>query len=133
MLIAGFYAGLATLLVLVLAIRVMWLRNTRQVGIGTGDVPELARAIRAHANAVENLPLALLLLALLAFEQTPTLWLHAFGITLLVARVLHAFGLSRYAGVSFGRVTGMGLTVLVLLAMAVLLLLRYPPLAAALH
>lgn len=133
MLIAGFYAGLATLLVVALAIRVMWLRNTRRVGIGTGDVPELARAIRAHANAVENLPLALLLLALLALEQTPALWLHVFGITLLVARLLHAFGLSRYAGVSFGRVTGMGLTVLVLLAMAVLLVSRYPPLAAALH
>lgn len=133
MLIVGVYAGLATLLVLVLAMRVMWLRHTRRVGIGTGDVPELVRAIRAHANAVEYVPLGLLLLVLLALEQTPSMWLNVFGSTLLVARLLHAIGLSRHAGTSFGRFVGTGLTVLVLLAMALSLVLHYPPLAALLH
>ena len=123
--IAGFYAGLLTLLVLGLAVRVMWLRNTRQVGLGTGDVPELARAIRVHANATEYVPLALVLLVLLGFEQVRPLWLHVFGIGLLVARVLHAFGLSRFGGVSFGRVLGVGLTLLVMLAMAITLVARF--------
>ena len=125
MLIAGFYAGLCALLMLVLAARVMWLRNTHKVGLGAGGVEVLARAIRVHANAAEYVPLALLLLALLAFEQTRPLWLHVFGITLVVARVLHAIGLSGYAGLSFGRATGAGLTLLVTLAMAVLLVWRF--------
>lgn len=130
MLIAGLYAGLAALLVLALAMRVMWLRNTNGVGLGSGDVPALARAVRAHANAAEYVPLALLLLVVLAFEQTRPWLLHAFGITLLVGRILHAIGLSGYAGRSFGRVAGIALTLLVVLAMAVLLVWRFAVLHA---
>lgn len=125
MLIAGFYAGLCALLVLVLAMRVMWLRGREGVGLGDGGHAGLERAIRMHANATEYVPLALLLLALLAFEGTRPAWLHAFGIVLVVARLLHAFGLSRASGTSFGRASGAGLTVLVMLAMAVLLILRF--------
>ncbi|TAN09058.1 MAG: hypothetical protein EPN38_00765 [Rhodanobacteraceae bacterium] len=125
MLIAGLYVGLGTLLVLALAIRVMWLRNVHAVGIGAAGHEDLSRAIRAHANAVEYLPLALLMLVLLAFEQTRPALLHGFGIALIVARVLHALGLSSSAGRSFGRMAGAGLTVLTMLVMAVLLLARF--------
>lgn len=125
MLIAGLYVALATLWVLGLAARVMWLRNVHGVGIGTGDHPDLARAIRAHANAVEYLPLALLMLVLLALEQAPPWALHLCGATLIVARVLHAFGLSHHSGRSFGRFVGAGLTLLVMLAMAVWLVARF--------
>lgn len=125
MLIAGFYAGLGAILIIALAIRVMWLRSVHRVGLGAGGNEELARAIRVHANAVEYLPIALLLLVLLAFEQTRPEWLHACGIVLIVARVLHAFGLSGYAGRSFGRAVGAGLTVLVTLVMAILLIVRF--------
>lgn len=120
--IAGLYVALNALLVLALAVRVMWLRNQRKVGLGTGGDDTLARAIRAHGNAVEYVPLALLMLVLLAFEAVPSGWLHAFGIALLVARTLHALGLSSNPGVSFGRAAGAGLTVLVMVAMAVALI-----------
>lgn len=125
MLIAGFYVALGALLILALAIRVMWLRNTREVGIGSGGHEDLTRAIRAHANATEYLPVALLMLVLLAWEQTRPEILHVYGITLIVARVLHAIGLSRYAGRSFGRVVGIGLTLFVMLVMAGLLIVRF--------
>jgi uncharacterized membrane protein YecN with MAPEG domain len=125
MLIAGLYVGLGTLLALVLAIRVIWLRNVHRVGIGAAGHEDLARAIRAHANAVEYLPLALLMLVLLAFEQTRPALLHGFGITLIVARVLHASGLSNHAGRSFGRLAGAGLTLLTMLVMAILLVVRF--------
>lgn len=125
MVIAGFYVALGALLILALAIRVMWLRNTHRVGLGSGGHEDLARAIRTHANAVEYLPIALLLLVLLALEQTRPDWLHLFGIVLIVARVLHAIGLSAHAGYSFGRMVGAGLTLLVMLAMAILLILRF--------
>ncbi|HEX7370838.1 MAG TPA: MAPEG family protein [Rhodanobacteraceae bacterium] len=125
MLIAAFYTALGALLVLVLAVRVMWLRNKRGVGLGGGGNEDLVRAIRAHANATEYLPIALLLLLLLAFEQTRPGLLHLFGIVLIVGRILHAIGLSGSPGRSFGRVVGIALTVLVTLAMAILLLWRY--------
>lgn len=123
--IAGFYIALNVLLVLALAIRVMWLRYTRRVGIGSGGDDQLARAIRAHGNATEYVPLALLMLAVLAFEQFQPLWLHVFGITLLVARLLHALGLSSNPGMSFGRAVGITLTLLVMIAMAAALIVCF--------
>lgn len=125
MLIAGFYVALAALLVLALAARVMWLRNTRRIGLGSGTDIALERAIRVHANATEYLPLALLMLVLLAFEQTRPAYLHGFGIALIVARIFHALGLSAHSGRSFGRVLGVAITMLAMIVMAVMLILRF--------
>jgi len=123
--ITGLYTALAALLVLLLAARVVLMRNRRKVGLGDGNIPELAKAIRAHANAVEYLPIGLLLLLLLDLDQTRPSLLHLFGITLLLGRVLHAWGLSHHAGPSFGRAGGIALTWLVMLAMALLLLWQF--------
>ncbi|HEX6614265.1 MAG TPA: MAPEG family protein [Rhodanobacteraceae bacterium] len=123
--ITGLYAALGALLVFVLALRVMRLRHVRGVGIGTGGDESLARAIRAHANAVEYLPIALLLLLILDLDQTQAWLLHTFGIVLIVGRVLHAIGLSGNAGTSFGRFVGAGLTMLVILVMALMLLWKF--------
>ncbi|HJP99159.1 MAG TPA: MAPEG family protein [Rhodanobacteraceae bacterium] len=125
MLIAGLYIALGALLIVALSVRVKWLRNTLRVGLGSGENERLARAIRAHANAVEYLPIALLMLVLLAVERTRPGLLHVFGIVLIVARILHAIGLSRASGRSFGRAVGIGLTVSVILAMAILLIIRF--------
>lgn len=123
--VTGLYAALGALLILILAGRVIWLRNAHKVGIGAGGNEALSCAIRAHANAIEYLPIALLLLLLLELDQTQPAWLHVFGIVLIVARVLHAQGLSGSAGYSFGRASGIVLTMLVILAMALLLIWQF--------
>ena len=120
--ITGIYAALATLLAVILAFRVIVLRQSTRTGIGDGGDHELAKRIRAHANAVETLPLGLVLLLLVEWNQTLPLLVHIFGIALIVGRVLHAFGLSRTAGASAGRIVGMGVTLMALLGMALLLL-----------
>lgn len=120
--VTGIYAALGALLLLVLALRISLVRRSAGVGIGDGGNHELNKRIRAHANAAEYLPVALLLLLLLDLGQTPPLWLHVFGVLLIVGRVLHAIGLSRTEGVSFGRFTGIALTWGVMLVMAALLL-----------
>ncbi|MCK9488297.1 MAG: MAPEG family protein [Xanthomonadales bacterium] len=120
--ITAFYAALAMLLVVTLAVRVMLRRRQARIGLGNGGDAELGRRVRAHANALENLVPGLLLLLLLELLVIAPLWLHLAGATLLLGRALHAVGLSRSGGVSFGRGAGMLLTWLVLLAMALVLL-----------
>lgn len=120
--ITSLYAALGALLVLVLASRVMLRRNSRGIGIGEGDDSELRRRIRVHANAVEYLPLGLILLGLLEWNQFAPMHLHVLGAGLLGGRLLHAIGLSRSSGRTPERVLGMLLTLLALLGMALLLL-----------
>ncbi len=123
--ITGIYAALSALLVLVLALRISQVRHARKIGLGDGGDHELIKRVRAHANALENLPLALLLLLLLELNQTQPAWLHGFGAALVVARVAHAIGLSRSAGYSIGRFGGTALTWLLMMAMSLLLLWQW--------
>lgn len=121
--VTSIYTALAILLLLVLAARVVQTRRGEKIGLGDGNNPQLQRRVRAHANAVENLPIALLGLLLLELGGFHGWLLHVLGALLITSRVLHALGVSRRSGVSFGRFWGMLGTWLVLLAMAVLLLL----------
>ena len=112
------YAALCTLLVLALAARVIAFRFRNRIGLGDGGDPELQRRIRVHANAIEYLPLALLLLGGMELNGIDDAWIHGFGATLLLSRVLHAWGLSRHGGTSIGRFSGTVLTFLLMTAMA---------------
>ena len=117
--ITMFYAGLCTLLVLVLAVRVIARRQQAKIGIGDGGDHEMQRRVRVHANSVEYLPLALLLLGGMELNGYPNSVIHAFGAPLLVSRLLHAWGLSRKSGASPGRFIGTLVTLLLMAAMAV--------------
>ncbi|MEN1728246.1 MAG: MAPEG family protein [Pseudomonadota bacterium] len=106
--ISLFYAGLLGLILFGLSLRVVMLRRQLKVGIGSGDQPELEKAIRAHANFCEHAPLALLLLVLLeGAGVVPVILLHVLGAVLVISRVMHGFmGINRTAGVSTGRFVG---------------------------
>lgn len=112
------YAGLCTLLVLFLAGRVIARRRHQKIGIGDGGDHEMHKRVRAHANAVEYLPLALLLLGGMELNGYPDWVVHVFGATLLVSRVLHAWGLSRSSSASPGRLLGTLLTLLLMVVMS---------------
>lgn len=118
------YASILGLLLLALSGRVVYLRRSLLVGIGTGEHHNLEKAIRAHANLIEYAPLALILMLLLEQNGAFPWQLHALGVTLVVSRHLHAWGLSRHSGVSVGRFLGMTGTLLVILGAAILGLLR---------
>ncbi|MDT8450119.1 MAG: MAPEG family protein [Wenzhouxiangellaceae bacterium] len=113
------YAALLALVLLALSLRVVRLRRQHQVGIGTGGVPELGRAVRAHANFCEYVPLALVLLVMIELAGGVPDWvLHGLGAGLVVGRLLHGVGLSGSAGPSRGRIAGTALTWAVLLVAA---------------
>ncbi len=112
------FASLHVVLMLILAVRVVLHRRVQKIGIGDNGDTRLLRKIRAHANFVEYVPAALLMLALLELAGLAESWLWALGGTLLLARILHAAGLSRRSGYSFGRFWGTILTWGVLMVMA---------------
>lgn len=114
------YAALCTLLILVLAGRVIAARWKHKVGLGDGGNSELNRRVRAHANAVEYVPLALILLGGMELNGYPDWLVHAFGAALFVSRLLHAWGLAVSAGTSPGRFLGTVLTLLLMVAMSVM-------------
>ena len=113
-----FYAGLCALLVIILAARVVRWRMAHRIGLGDGGDAELLRRVRAHGNAVEYLPLSLILLGGMELNGYPEPLIQTFGIALVLSRVAHAFGLSRSSGVSAGRFAGTLVTWLLMLAMA---------------
>ena len=78
------YAGLCTILVVVLGLRVVLFRFRHRIGIGDGGDATLQRRVRVHANAIENLPLALLLLGGMELNGYPQQLVHGFGATLFM-------------------------------------------------
>lgn len=120
--ITMFYAGLLGLVLLALSVRVVYLRRGLKVGLGSGGNDALERAVRAHANFCEYVPIALLLILLLEASAAVSGWLlHILGIGLVAGRVLHGmFGLNLSSGVSAGRLWGTALTWLVIGASALL-------------
>ena len=119
------YAGLCTILVVFLAVRVARWRLKHRIGIGDGGNAELMMRVRAHANSVENLPLALLLLGGMELNGYPMPMIHGFGATLLASRLGHAWGLSHSSGSSRGRVLGSTFTWLLMLVMAAFAIAGY--------
>jgi hypothetical protein len=116
--ITGFYAGLAALLVIALGLRVVRLRWQTRTGIGDGGDRRLGRAIRVHGNAIEYLPLALLLLLVAELAHAPPALLHGCGAALIGARIAHALGLTRSAGATPERMVGTIVTFGVIITLA---------------
>ncbi|WP_455235243.1 MAPEG family protein [Thiogranum longum] len=105
--VTAIYVLPLTLLFIGLGMRVALLRLSKRIGIGDDGDRRLAMAIGAHINAAENIPIAVLLLFMLELQGTAVWLLHVLGAVLLVARLIHALGVSRHPFLSFGRLWGM--------------------------
>jgi uncharacterized protein len=116
------YAGILALLFLALCLRVSSLRGSKRTSLGDGGDPVLMRAIRGHANFAEFVPLILLMMALLELSKFSLYLLHAMGITLVLARLLHGYALSFTEKFKFGRFWGAALSYLLLAVGGVLCL-----------
>jgi uncharacterized membrane protein YecN with MAPEG domain len=118
-----------------LALWLLWLscavireRLRTRAAIGTGDDMLLLRAVRAHGNFAEYVPLSLALLLLLELGGAPGLWVAALAAALVAGRVFHALGIAREPEALRLRQAGMLLTFGVLglgaLSLALLALTR---------
>lgn len=116
--LAALYVGMHLLLLLALALVVVRQRAGKQITLGDGGDTAMRQAMRAHGNATEYVPLALIGLVVMAlFSATPAWAIHALGAGLFLARVLHAQGLLTNEGRSFGRAAGTLATWIVYLAL----------------
>lgn len=116
--ITSLYASLAVLLIVRLSLSVIKLRRKNRILIGDGGIEELQLAIRTHANAVEYIPITLLLLLTLELNGAPKMLIHLLGATLITGRIIHAMGLP--AKDLKKRVLGMQITIYLLIGLAIL-------------
>ena len=122
-------AAAAAILHIWLAGRVSQLRRAYRVSIGDGGNEALHRRIRAHGNYSENMPIVLILLALVELAGGDPRILWGAAIIFIVARLLHAFGMDRTPPSRLRMVGMMGsiFALLILVGYAVFMLYRHPP------
>lgn len=116
---AALWSGLLILLMLVLSGVVVSGRRKHMVSFGDGGNADLMAASRAFGNLTEYATPGMIALLLLAAVGAPAWMVHGVGATLLAGRISHALGLLFQTGPSLGRVVGMLLTWVALLAAAV--------------
>jgi len=114
--IAAMYAAINGFLILVLSYNV-GRHRARTDSLEPGALGDriLIRAIRAHANATEYIPTALILLLLLALMSAPVPLLHGLGAGFTLGRLAQAYGMTRAQHPNAIRFTGNLLTGLVYL------------------
>jgi len=93
--IVAIYTALNALLLLVLSYNVGQHRaRTDSLTPGAMGDDRLVRSIRAHGNASEYMPLALLMLLLLAMMSAPVALLHSLGAGFTLGRIAQAWGMT---------------------------------------
>lgn len=120
--VTALYAALLALVAFGLGFHVGRVRGAKGVSLGDGGDKALLEAMRRQMHFVENVPLILVLMALVELNGAPKAWLHALGVLLLVARIVHPFGLSADKLMLPARVVGMAGTMLTLVALTTIAL-----------
>jgi hypothetical protein len=108
--LTGLYAVPLALMMIGLAAYVTALRAKTGISILDGGNMALAERIRRHGNFVENVPMAVLLMAFAESGGTASLWIHCAGLSLVAGRILHPLGLFHDRPVTFARIAGGALT-----------------------
>jgi len=119
MIITGIYASLLACFILVLALNVIRVRRKYRIGLLDGGNEHLMRAMRLHGNAIEYIPIVLILFVIAEANGLSIWLLHIIGISLIGCRLWHAWGLSHSSGISKGRYFGTLGTCIIIVILAV--------------
>jgi uncharacterized membrane protein YecN with MAPEG domain len=87
--------AILVLLYFALALHVSLTRGRTKTGVGTGDDPDgpMSKAVRAHGNAAEYVPLFVALFVYLLLSGSGGWFIVTAVVVITVARVLHALGM----------------------------------------
>ncbi|MGB5677452.1 MAG: MAPEG family protein [Gammaproteobacteria bacterium] len=116
--ISVIYAVISVVLIIYLSFEVIKTRRKHQISVGDGDNEELQTAQGAQSNAIEYIPISLLLLFYLEYNGASNWVIHLAGITLIIGRIIHAHGLLKRS--LSRRVLGMQITIYVLIGLCLL-------------
>ena len=118
--VTAVFAGVLTWMFIRLSMHVIGLRRKNKVSLGDGGIDDLDRAIRAHGNFAEYVPLGLVLMGCLELNGA-ALWLVGIlGGMLVAGRHFHAKGIQEPPPNFTNRVKGMKLTFAALGLLAVI-------------
>lgn len=121
--VSAVFAAVLGLLLIVLSILVSRFRLKYKKNMGVTDDRDFEAAVRAHGNLVEYAPLGLIMLAIAELNGVASGLVYWTGMAFVVGRILHAFGMiNGRGGPHIARLTGILLTWVSILAIAVLLL-----------
>jgi uncharacterized membrane protein YecN with MAPEG domain len=95
MLFTPIYAAILGLGFVGLSFLTLRLRRQNKIALGDGGNPQLLRAIRVHSNFAEYVPIALILIYMTESIGAPIYLIHFLGISLLIGRLSHAWGVSQ--------------------------------------
>ena len=121
------YLAVLALVYVALSVQVIRLRRRNLTGFGDAGDTQLRGAIRAHAHFAEYVPITVLMVAMLEASGLAVVAVHGLMGALLVARLVHPFGMHAKSGTlqfGIGRVGGMTITTGVMIISAVLILSR---------
>ncbi|MGJ8586596.1 MAG: MAPEG family protein [Yoonia sp.] len=121
--VTSFTALFAGVLILLLTIKVIQLRRRGGVVLGDNDDYALTKAIRGHANAVEQLPIALILMGLAEVQGASQALLVVAAAALMVGRALHGIYFAIHGTHWRFRFVGMALTLAAQMALILILAL----------
>ncbi len=110
--VSALCAGILIILHTVLLMLVIKIRAKHDQGIGDGGIVNLELAIRRHGNLTENAPIFIIALALLEMSLGSVLSVSVLGYGFVIARLLHAVGLSKDDKPNAPRALGVIATVL---------------------
>jgi hypothetical protein len=116
--ITAIYAAAMVAISIWLGFAVGSMRGRVGISILHGDNMELAEKMRRHGNFTENVPLALVLMAIIELNGAPPMLLHGCGVVLIAARIAHPLGLHADNMRHPARAAGAGGTLLVTVVMA---------------
>jgi uncharacterized membrane protein YecN with MAPEG domain len=122
--ITAIYASLLALLMCKLAFNVIKARRKNKIKYADGDVVELQIARTAHSNAVDYIPISLILLFILEYNGCNIWLIHLAGIALVVGRIIHCKGI--LSENLRGRILGMQITFFTIFGLAGLNLIYAP-------
>ena len=113
--ITALYTAILILFMLFLAYKTSARRQEAKINFGTGDDKVMECRSRAFGNFIEFVPMMILLMGMLELQSVETWIVHLLGISIIVARVLHALGITDTLKTPNGRFWGATISYAILL------------------
>lgn len=121
--VSSIYASLGAMIIMWLSFNVIKQRRAHKISVGDGGNEYLKLSMAAQSNAVEYIPIMLILMFSLELSHASVWLLHGLGLVMLAGRIVHAKGLLS-SNLKL-RVLGMQVTLMVLTVLIICNLLYW--------